>query len=260
LAICATATNVLEFSSPEQFESMVVPLAVDTELPLINNSNETGTLEASYEGWFVKFYAPWCSHCQEFAPTWEEFADEMGDMYGVGAVNCTENLEFCAGLGVTGYPTLRFYYDPAGDYVKFSGARTLKELMRWADSEGWRVDENRMNEEQIVAIETFDAVDLELEALEFDDEEEGDDSGEDDESSDEENDEEEEEENDEDLEEVTEEEVVEEAEEDTEEVTEEEVVEEAAEEEEVVEEVAKESPVEENVDEVSAEEPHSEDP
>ena len=57
----------------------------------------------------------------------------MGDIYGIGAVNCTENLEFCSGLGITGYHTLRFYYDPAGEYVKFNGARTLKELLKWAD-------------------------------------------------------------------------------------------------------------------------------
>ena len=40
---------------------------------------------------FVKFYAPWCGHCQKLAPDWEEMEDELGGSPGlvIGNVDCT---------------------------------------------------------------------------------------------------------------------------------------------------------------------------
>ena len=38
--------------------------------------------------WFVKFYAPWCPHCKNLAPTWSEMASELRGQVNVGEVNC----------------------------------------------------------------------------------------------------------------------------------------------------------------------------
>jgi len=53
---------------------------------------------------FVKFYAPWCGHCQQLAPAWktlmEEFADSKTAL--VGEVDCTVEEGICEKLKVEG--------------------------------------------------------------------------------------------------------------------------------------------------------------
>ena len=59
-------------------------------------------------GWFVKFYAPWCGHCKKLAPTWAEFADTYASEVNVAHMDCTEESSkaICAEMGVKGYPDL----------------------------------------------------------------------------------------------------------------------------------------------------------
>ncbi len=56
--------------------------------------------------WFVKFYAPWCGHCKNLAPTWEELAADLASDsdHHVAHIDCTENKETCNKFGVKGYP------------------------------------------------------------------------------------------------------------------------------------------------------------
>lgn len=59
--------------------------------------------------WFVKFYAPWCTHCQRLAPIWEKLADQAiaGEWpVKIADVDCTTSKEICEKAQVKGFPTL----------------------------------------------------------------------------------------------------------------------------------------------------------
>ena len=93
-------------------------------------------------GWFVKFYAPWCGHCKKLAPTWAQLADENAETLNVGKVDCTEeqNKAICSEFGVKGYPTLIYFPTDEGynnQYFKHAGPRTLDGLLSYSVDKKW---------------------------------------------------------------------------------------------------------------------------
>lgn len=84
---------------------------------------------------FIKFYAPWCGHCQKLQPTWEQLATESDSSESsivVAKVDCTspENKQICIDQQVEGYPTL-FLYKNGKRQSEYEGSRSLPELQAY---------------------------------------------------------------------------------------------------------------------------------
>ncbi|CAL7952314.1 unnamed protein product [Xylocopa violacea] len=78
---------------------------------------------------FVKFYAPWCGHCQKLAPTWEELANSLSNSnyVSISKVDCIQHRSICRQFEIKGYPTLLWIED--GKKVdKYTGQRTHEDL------------------------------------------------------------------------------------------------------------------------------------
>lgn len=80
--------------------------------------------------WFIKFYAPWCHHCQALAPNWLQMAKELQGKLNVGEVNCDVEPRLCKDVRVAGYPTIHFFR--GGERVEYDGLRGLGDLVSYA--------------------------------------------------------------------------------------------------------------------------------
>ncbi|CAK9797135.1 Thioredoxin domain-containing protein 5 [Anthophora plagiata] len=91
---------------------------------------------------FVKFYAPWCGHCQKLAPTWEELANSLrnNNFVSISKIDCTQHHSICGQFEIKGYPTLLWIKD--GKKVdQYTGQRTHEELRAYTSKMLGKVDD-----------------------------------------------------------------------------------------------------------------------
>lgn len=83
-----------------------------TVVHTLNSSNFDAILDDSQTVWLVDFYSPWCPHCRQFAPQWEEVASVYGSVESIqfGAVDCTKQNEICDREDVHAYPGVKLYH------------------------------------------------------------------------------------------------------------------------------------------------------
>ncbi|KAG0372765.1 hypothetical protein BGX24_012606, partial [Mortierella sp. AD032] len=81
----------------------------------------------------VEFYAPWCGHCKNLAPTYEKLAaDFVNDMDVIVAkVDATVEKAVAQKYGVSGYPTLKFFAAHSTEPQEYSGGRSEQELINY---------------------------------------------------------------------------------------------------------------------------------
>ena len=130
----ATATSAEE--TPKASQKVVTPSKpketlnpIGTSIPLTAEKFQT-LVTNTRDPWFVKFYAPWCPHCQKLAPNWNEMARDMKGKLNIGEVNCDVEKRLCKDAGVRGYPTMSFFR--GGERVEYDGLRGIGDLIRFA--------------------------------------------------------------------------------------------------------------------------------
>ena len=81
--------------------------------------------------WFLKFYAPWCGHCKQLAPTLDKVAPFLSGKMAFGKIDCTTHKSLCNRFDVKGYPTLKIFRD--GDYFMYPGKRDADSIIDFAE-------------------------------------------------------------------------------------------------------------------------------
>ncbi|XP_078505649.1 thioredoxin-related transmembrane protein 4 isoform X2 [Lissotriton helveticus] len=86
--------------------------------------------------WMVKFFAPWCSACQQIQAEWENFAHSSVAMdITVGKVDVTQEPGLSGRFFVTTLPTI--FHAKDGVFRKYRGPRTSEELQNYIMLKKW---------------------------------------------------------------------------------------------------------------------------
>uniref|UniRef100_A0A8C6AGV5 protein disulfide-isomerase n=1 Tax=Monodon monoceros TaxID=40151 RepID=A0A8C6AGV5_MONMO len=84
---------------------------------------------------FIKFYAPWCTHCKEMAPAWEALAEKYRDHEDIVIAELDATANELEALPVHSFPTLTYF--PAGPgrkVIEYKGTRDLDTFSKLLDS------------------------------------------------------------------------------------------------------------------------------
>lgn len=87
----------------------------------------------SEDHWLVEFYAPWCGHCKNLAPEWEEAAQKLAGSVKLGMVDATVHESLAQKYKIQGFPTIKLW--PAGTKGKpkdYQGPRDAQGIVEYA--------------------------------------------------------------------------------------------------------------------------------
>ena len=79
----------------------------------------------------VEFFAPWCGHCKNLAPVYEELAqafDAAKDQVTIAKVDADAEKELGRRFGVQGFPTLKWFDGKSDKPEDYNGGRDLESL------------------------------------------------------------------------------------------------------------------------------------
>lgn len=104
-------------------------MAANADVVVLTDATYADKLKEQDTLWFIKFYAPWCGHCKNMAPAWEELGKALVDESGIeiASVDCTTSKATCTKADIRSYPSLKVFYN--GEEVKkYQGARDVESL------------------------------------------------------------------------------------------------------------------------------------
>lgn len=99
----------------------------------MNDANSKKLMEEYKDScMLIWFYAPWCGHCQHFAPVYDEVYEEMKDdnHYAILYVNIDDSPMLSGEYKIEGVPTV--YKVNKGKKTMYEGSRTKGDIVKFA--------------------------------------------------------------------------------------------------------------------------------
>lgn len=106
---------------------------------VLTESNFDSKVLDSDDIWLVNFYAPWCPHCKNLKPVYEDASRALRKEgiknVKLGAIDASQYQSYAQKYGIRGFPTLKYF--PAGpkvssDAKEYDNDRSATGILQWA--------------------------------------------------------------------------------------------------------------------------------
>lgn len=84
----------------------------------------------------VEFYAPWCGHCKQLAPIYDQVGEYFKDKPNVVIAKIDATANELEHTKVPNFPTLKLYKKGTNEVVDYNGERTFEGLTKFIESGG----------------------------------------------------------------------------------------------------------------------------
>jgi len=84
----------------------------------------------------VEFYAPWCGHCKQLSPIFDQLGEKYKDSETIVIAKIDSTANELEHTKITSFPTLKFYRKGDNEVIDYNGERTLEGMAKFLDAGG----------------------------------------------------------------------------------------------------------------------------
>ncbi|CAL8104277.1 unnamed protein product [Calicophoron daubneyi] len=129
--------------------SQEIPPESSDPLRIIVGKNYNEVVKDMTKTVAVMLHAPWCGHCKQLSPTWDELAKAYKGRDDVVIAKMDATANEAEGLQVHSFPTIKLYPRDSDEVIDYSGDRTLEALKKFVDTNGKASGKKEEGEESV---------------------------------------------------------------------------------------------------------------